>query len=1087
MISAAAHRPAVVWACCAALLVAGAIAFTRLPLATRTTVELPRLQMAAAWPGAAPEVIETYLTSPLEAAAQGVRGVKKVSSVSTDGFASLTLDLEPGADVQMTRLAILERLELLRRDMPPGAYAPTVSNYVPEGLEEAPLMSITINGPYTAGTLQKLLEERVNPRLSAVPGVAGVSVRGRTSIGVAVTYDAAMLRRIGISPQFVSSAVSGARIVQSLGVLTGGPAGQAEARNVILRDQPGALEDLLALPVRGAGGRVFALGELVTVRGEEDSRGSFFRVGGAPAVSVDVTRHPGADAIKTAAALRETIAEVSRSMPPGARLEINRDESEDLARELTDLGKRGAIAFVAVFVVLILSLRRWRAVALVMGSTAVAVAATALTLYLFDIPANLLTLAGLGMGVGILVQNSLVVVQRLGKVADLPEARALAARRITPAIIGSTLTTAVVLFPFLYLQGNARAAFVPFAAAFVIALGWSVVTALLVVPALGKGVAMMAKRRSLSQATVATQSILATGATGTTQSIQATGTTRAPRLSRSAIGRDLLGKFYVRVLARILRWRAATLVVTVAVLAVMTWGFVKKVPRSSFGSYGSQRTTLTVSLSFPRGSDPVTLDRGMRDFESIVVGRPEVEQVRTQGSTTRATMNVLFTREGGFTAAPLQMQELLTQRAVLIGGASVGVFGQGPGFSSGGGGGSFSSFRIRVLGYSYDGVARIADDLKSRLERITRVKDVRITSGGYFGSERGYEVTLEPDREALARNRLNATMLVQAIGREIRGPIGGLLLQIGGDELPVTVKASGARDRALDELERALVPNANGAPIRIGDLAIVSAREALSSVNREDQQYVRQVAYDFRGPPKLARRTHDAFMKQLSAPAGYSIVDLSNSFGFEEDKSGQGLYLVFALGLALVILAVALVFDSVWGAAMVFLSLPLSLAGVSAAFWATGSAFTREAAVGVILVVGLAVNHAILLVDAALAHRRSRQERGLDHRLDAGQVMRSALDRAAMILFITLASLASLAPLSIGTDAGSLFGAIALATAGGTVAALFGALFVLPAMLVGRRSTKSTRRPGKPSIAWVMNRLLRRRISPVSLPVQTQP
>ena len=1083
MISAAAHRPAVVWACCAALLVAGAIAFTRLPLATRTTVELPRLQISASWPGAAPEVIETYLTSPLEAAAQGVRGVKRVSSMSIDGFASLTLDLEPGADVQMTRLAILERLELLRRDMPPGAYAPTVSNYVPEGLEEAPLMSVTINGPYTAGTLQKLLEERVNPRLSAVPGVAGVSVRGRTSMGVAVTYDAALLRRIGVSPQLVSSAVSGARIVQSLGVQTrasarpvaGAAPGGAESRKVILRDQPESLDDLLALPVRGAGGRVFALGDLVTVRGEEDSRDSFFRVGGAPAVALDVTRHPGADAIKTAAALRETILDLARSMPPGARLEINRDESEDLARELADLSKRGAIAFVAVFVVLIISLRRWRAVALVMGSTAVAVAATALTLYLFEIPANLLTLAGLGMGVGILVQNSLVVVQRLGKAADVAQARADAARRITPAIIGSTLTTAVVLFPFLYLQGNARAAFVPFAAAFVIALGWSVVTALLVVPALGKGVSMTAKRGPGRPWAAA---ILPPKLPPSVQPKQR---------SRTLRGREFLTRVYIRVLARILRWRAATLVTTVAVLAVMTWGFVKKVPRSSFGSYGTQRTTLTVSLSFPRGSDPVTLDRGMREFESIVIGRPEVEQVRTQGSTTRASMNVLFTRDGGYTAAPLEMQELLTQRAVLIGGASVGVYGQGPGFSSGGGGGNFSSFRIRVLGYSYDGVARIADDLKARLERITRVRDVRITSGGYFSSERGYEVTLEPDRQALAQHRLNATLLVQAIGREIRGPIGGLLLQIGGDELPVTVKASGARDRALDELESAIVPNASGSPVRIGDLATVSAREALSSVNREDQQYVRQVSYDFRGPTKLARRTHGAFMKQLSAPAGYTIADLSDSFGFDEDKSGQGLYLVFALGLALVVLAVALVFDSVWGAAMVFLSLPLSLAGVSAAFWATGAAFTREAAVGVILVVGLAVNHAILLVDAALAHRRSRQERGLDYRLDAGLVMRSALDRAAMILFITLASLASLAPLSIGTDAGSLFGAIALATAGGTVAALFGALFVLPAMLVGRRSTKPTRPPRKFRVASVVGRVFGRRFSPASLRARTRP
>jgi multidrug efflux pump subunit AcrB len=420
-------------------------------------------------------------------------------------------------------------------------------------------------------------------------------------------------------------------------------------------------------------------------------------------------------------------------------------------------------------------------------------------------------------------------------------------------------------------------------------------------------------------------------------------------------------------------------------------------------------------------------------------------------------MSVLFTREGGLTSVPLEMQELLTQRAVLIGGASVNVQGEGPGFYSGGGSSSFSSFRIRVLGYSYDGVARIAEDLKSRLERIPRVRDTRITSGGYFGSERGYQVTLDPDRAALARFGITATELTQAIAREVRGPVGRQLLEIDGDELPVTLKASGARDRTLEELSSAIVPTRSATPVRVADVSFVDAREALSTVNREDQQYLRQVSYDFRGPAKLARRTHDAFMKSVSAPAGYSIVDITSGGGFNDDGSVRGLWLVFGLGLVLVVLAVALVFDSAWGAAMVLLSLPLSLAGVAAAFWGMGVAFTRDAAVGVILVVGLAVNHSILLVDAALSRRRARREAGLDPRLDAGMVMRASLDRAGMIFFVTLASLASLAPLSMGTDASSLFGAIALATAGGTVFGTAGALLVQPLMLVGRRTTPRRR------------------------------
>ena len=223
-------------------------------------------------------------------------------------------------------------------------------------------------------------------------------------------------------------------------------------------------------------------------------------------------------------------------------------------------------------------------------------------------------------------------------------------------------------------------------------------------------------------------------------------------------------------------------------------------------------------------------------------------------------------------------------------------------------------------------------------------------------------------------------------------------------------------------------------------------REQLATITREDQQYLRVVAYEFRGPNRLATRTHEAFMKSIAVPPGFAVQD-ANDFQREQDTSQRGLWLVFAIGVTLVVLAVAMVFDSVWGAAMVFAALPLALAGVMAAFWWADAAFTREAAVGVILVVGLAVNQAILLVDAALEKRRGEAS----GRLRGAQVLRAALDRSGMIVMVTLTTIASLIPLAIGTSASTLFGAIALATAGGTVAGTLGAMLVLPAMLAGRR------------------------------------
>ena len=1000
MIGWATRRPAVVWATCGTLLLAGAVAFARLPLASRTTVELPRLMISAQWPGAAAELVETYLTSPMESAVQSVRDVRKTSSESGEGSARITVELEPDANVQLARLGILERLEILRPDFPPGSTSPRVGNFVPEELDERPLLEYTLSGPYTPGALGRLADEQIVPRVSAVPGVAGVNSNGGTELGIAVAYDGPRLRQLGLKPQALSEALSRSRLVQALGEEQRG----SMEHRVVLRDQPGVMEDLADLPISGTAGQIYRLGELAAIRQDEDAAGRFFRINGQSAVSLDISRLPNSDAIQTARRVREMMTELGTTLPPGARIELQSDESKELTKQLNDLMLRGAIAFLAVMLVLALALRNAKSVALVMGSAAVAIAGTALGLYLLRIPANLLTLAGLGMGVGILVQNGLVVVERLRSVPDTVEGRSEAGRRITPAVVGSTLTTAVVLFPFLYLQGNARAAFIPFAAAFSLALFWSVVASLVMIPALGAGHGM------------------------------------------HGAGWPRMRAGYGRVVAGLLRFRWATLLVTLAILAGLTWGFVKKVPKSSFGGWGlGERTTLNVNLGFPRGSDPVTLERGMREFESLVVGVPGVERVITNGTRDRAFMTVIFEKAAGLGALPYELQETLTQRALLIGGATVGVQGRGPGFYAGGGGGGSQTFRVKILGYSFDGVEGLALDLKRRLERIPRVKSVDINAGSFWGRERSYTVVLDPDRAALARYGLTATDFAQAVAREVQGPVGAQRLEIDGDEIQVTLKSAGARDRTLDELRLALVANPMGSPVRIGDLSRVDEREGLSNISREDQQYVRVMSYEFRGPPKLADRTHKAFMKSISVPAGYSVGD--DAFGWVSDDSTKGLWLVFGIGVVLVVLAVAMVFDSVWAAAIVFASLPLALGGVVAAFWIAKASFSREAAVGVILVIGLSVNQAILLVDAALERRRGGgKER---RKLTLADVVEAAEERSGMIVLVTLTTLASLIPLAVGTDEDSLFGAIALATTGGTITGTIGAMLVVPAMVLG--------------------------------------
>jgi multidrug efflux pump subunit AcrB len=493
------------------------------------------------------------------------------------------------------------------------------------------------------------------------------------------------------------------------------------------------------------------------------------------------------------------------------------------------------------------------------------------------------------------------------------------------------------------------------------------------------------------------------------------------------------------------RW--ATVLHSAVTIAYLGWYFYKKVPRYSWGGFGDQKSYVIVSVRFPRGSNVENLDKLMREFESMAVGKDGVEHVTTSGGMQGGNMRVDFTEAAEMTAAPLVLYDELTSRGVLVGGASISVYGYGQSFNSGGGGGYSSTFRVKILGYSYDEVGKYANDLKERLEGIPRVRDVRVTSGSYsWGSERTYMVTLTPDRAALAKYGITSAAFTDAIRREVNGGTGRNRITIAGEEIEVSLKSEGARERTMEELAEAFIPSSTGAPVRIGDVSTVGEQESLSTIDREDQQYVRVLTYDFRGPAKLANRTHKAFMASITVPAGFSVGDVSFSWGGEDD-SDKGLWMVFGIGIVLVVLAVAMVFDSVWAAWMVLISLPLALGGVMAAFILAKAAFNREAAVGVILVVGLAVHQGILLIDAALEHRRSNQARFGSGVLRIRDAFRAAMDRAGMITIVTLSTLASLLPLALNTRSTDMFGGIALATAGGTVAGTVGAMLVMPALV----------------------------------------
>ena len=381
----------------------------------------------------------------------------------------------------------------------------------------------------------------------------------------------------------------------------------------------------------------------------------------------------------------------------------------------------------------------------------------------------------------------------------------------------------------------------------------------------------------------------------------------------------------------------------------MVWG----------GGWG-QQTYIDIYITLPRGSDLERTDELALSFEESLTRLPEVERFVTRVQGTWSHIRVTFPEELERTAVPPAIKEQMVAYSLQFSGAEVRVQGFGPSFY--GGGGSPPNYSIQILGYNYERVRDIAEDLGGRLTRMSRIRDVDTNASGYwYVRDRATEFVVEIDRDALARYDLSVEELVVRLNAVVRGQTSQSLMKIGGEEVRFDVKVEGYRDVDLRQLEETIIVGTNGTGIRLGDVVSIAPKEILSRIRRENQQYERTVAYEFRGPTKLGDLVRDAVIEATTLPPGYTIEEAEGWRWSEEER--EQIYLVLAISILLVYMVTAALFESMKQPLCVLLTVPMALIGVFLMFFYTNATFTREAYIGVIMMGGIVVNNAILLVD----------------------------------------------------------------------------------------------------------------------------
>ena len=1012
MIRLAVKRPVAVSMVYVAVALLGVVAWRNIPIELLPDTELPQLTVEAFWRGASPEATEAFLTAPLEAAIQQVRGVDKISSTSEEqqgqGVARITVEFERDVDMDFVRLELSERLAVLEDELPVGVVGPNVSPYVPREFEDQyrPFLQYTITAPFTLEAIRAHLDDIVGPEILQVEGVATIDIRGGRDRLLELEFDQDALRSLGLSPLTIRQRVLDLEQVREAGTVYD----NGKLRNLAVRQRAGSVADIRNLVVLSDKGRLVRLSDVAVVRDTYEDYTSHYRIDGQPAIAFSVIKEHGTNTVEVADRVKARLATIEHLNPAGARIFLDWDESEDIRAQLTDLRERAIVAALVIFAVLLLFLQSFRSAAIIFATIAFSILIALNLIYFGGLTLNVLTLMGLAMGFGLIVDNAIVVLEnvyRKRRAGEAPEEAAVAGtREVVLPIMAATATTLIVFIPFVYLQGELRVYYVPLA----IVVGMSLLASLLVafsfIPSLAA--------RILGSVAV----------------------------SSALVERDPV---YVRAYGSMVGFTSRNPWITIAVAMGAFYGswhlFDKYVNRGVLwgGLFGSS-SYIDIRISLPRGEELERTDELARFFEEKLLRTPEVERFTTTVWAQRAFIRAEFPEEIEQTQIPVAIKEQMVAFSYQFGGADVRVYGYGPSFY--GGGGSPPNYTIQIFGYNYERVRDIAEGMKRRLERFSRVREVDTNAGGrWWGSEKSSEVVLVLDRERLAMHNLSTRDVVGQVQVAVGGRTGRGQIRVGGEELGFELKMAGYRDLDVLALAETLISSAGG-DVRLGDIAEITERDVLNVIQRVDQQYQRSVRYEFRGPRKLGDRYRDAVIASTELPDGYRI-EGQQTWAWSDEEQTQ-IYIVLGVSLVLVFMVTAALFESLRQPVCVLLTVPMALVGVFLMFFYTGASFTREAYIGVIMMGGIVVNNAILLIDHV---NQLRRKLGL-HLMDA--VVRGTLERVRPILMTSATTVLGLLPLVIFSDYAdaNIWNALGYALIGGLLSSTLFVLTVTPALYV---------------------------------------
>ena len=1016
------------------VVVIGGVSLTRLPIDLLPDISLPTLTIRSGFENASPEEMERLVTEPIEGSVSLVSGVEELHSTSGEGISNVRVRFVWGTNLDAAANDVRERLDRVVGELPEDMPRPELQKF---DISNAPIVLLGASSPLEPVEFTRLLEDQVLYRFERLPGVAAVEIWGEFVREVRIELDLPRIKALALPLDAVIEAVRAANINL--------PAGQIDRGQLeVTVRTPGefdSVDQLAATVVASRERGLVRLSDIADIIDTHRDQTRIIRIGGQRGVRLAVRKQSDAN---TADVARRVLAEaerVNRELPQVRIIPVI-NQGEYIERAIRNVGNSVLYGGGLAILVLLLFLRNIRSTLIIALAIPVSVVATFALIFFAGYTLNLMTLGGLALGVGMMVDNSIVVLENIYRRRheageDRQTAAVRGASEVASAIIASTITTLVIFLPLAFVAGVSGLLFQQLAMVVAFSLVVSLAVALTIVP-------MLASR------------LLGAAPGGGSRIAR-------PLFSLALRAQQGIESLYGGVLRDALRARAFTILLA----AALTVGSLLLAPRigTEFlppSDEGEVRVTGEMAV----GTQLALLDRQTRLLEDLVYPAvPEMQSAVVSIGASRYNPNDAAAGEIQMSLVPAAQRarsnveiadELRRRLTGRIPGMEIRTRApQGQRLLDRLLGGGDTALAIDVRGFDLATLDALAAQARQAIAAVPGVTDVRMSREAGVPQE-----LVHIDRTRAADLGVSVRRVAQTLETALGGTRAGDYREAGAAHR-ILVRLKNARQIPLEDILDITVRSDHGEDVALRNLVAVQSGRGPLVIERKDQQRIANLSVNISGRDlgSVAADVQAALLG-IPRPLGYDFT-LTGAYE-QQQRAFRELFVALCLAVVLVYMVLAIQYESLRDPLVVMLSVPTAAVGVIVVLFMTATTLNIQSYIGCIMLGGIVVNNAILLVDQAGRLHASGMS-------SAAAVIEAGRRRLRPILMTTLTTVFGLLPLALGIGEGAEAQApLARAVVGGLIFSTLVTLVLVPAaysLAHPQPWTAARPAPGVPSAA----------------------